>query len=273
MVLAGMAQDRAALGATGPGVLASQVVLNVQVPYSTVLELSREPGVLDGFGPVSAEHVRLMRPTVFRRVIVDGRSGRPVAIDDRLTPAARDGRGGPDRAGQRAQVRAMVEPLVVVDADEPQHDPSARLARLVDVRDVRCCGPGCSMTRTHRDHLEPYPVGATSARNLGRASARCHRAKHAGWTLRRHPDGSVTWLSPLGRTYHRPSPHVPPPRVSPYEESPPLRDVPTPRAEIPWAPKTTTSEAQGSTEAPGAGGLSDTGGADDPDDRDEPPPF
>jgi hypothetical protein len=36
----------------------------------------------------------------------------------------------------------------------------------------------------------------------------------------RHPDGSVTWTSPLGRTYRRPSPHVPPPVVLPPENGP-----------------------------------------------------
>jgi hypothetical protein len=109
----------------------------------------------------------------------------------------------------------MLRPAVVVDAVEPQHDPSARLARLVDLRDVHCAGPGCSSTRTDRDHLDPWPAGPTTAANLGRLSARCHAAKHSGWQLVRHPDGSTTWTSRYGRTYRRPSPHAPPPRVDP----------------------------------------------------------
>lgn len=235
MVLAGTAQDRVAVasessgaGASaarqpwtfGPEQLAAHVVLNVHVPVSTVLDLSREPGSLERYGPVSAEHIRLLRPRSWRRVMVDGASGRPIALDDRPTPVDRD----PERA--RAQVLEMLRPDVVVDADELQHDPSARLARLVDVRDVRCCGPGCSTTRTHRDHLEPHPSGATSARNLGRLSARCHRAKHAEWTLERHPDGSTRWTSPIGRVYDRPSPHAPPPQVDLHAELPPLRPRP-----------------------------------------------
>lgn len=94
------------------------------------------------------------------------------------------------------------------------------------MRDVRCCGPGCSSTHTHRDHLVPHPLGPTSASNLGRVSPRCHRAKHAGWDLRRHPDGSVTWTSPLGRVYERPSPHEPPPKVDLWQDLPPLRPAP-----------------------------------------------
>jgi hypothetical protein len=195
-------------------------VLNVHVPVSTVLDVSREPGSLERYGPVSAEHVRLLRPHSWRRVMVDSGSGRPIALDDRPTPADPD----PERA--REQVLEMLRPDVIVDADEPQHDPSARLARLVDVRDVRCCGPGCSSSHTHRDHLTPHPIGATSASNLGRLSPRCHRAKHAGWTLERHRGGSVTWTSPLGRVYDRPSPHAPPPRVDLYAEPPALRPRP-----------------------------------------------
>ena len=198
------------------------VVLNVHVPVATVLGLSREPGHLDGYGPISAEHVRLLRPRAFRRVMVDARSGRPIAVDDRAVAA------DPDPPVARQQVLDMLRPDVVVDRAEPQHDPSARLARLVDVRDRRCSGPGCSCTRTHRDHLVPHPLGPTAAWNLGRLSDRCHQAKHAGWTLQRHDDGRVTWLSPLGRTYRRPSPHRPPPQVDLYGDLPPLRPPPAP---------------------------------------------
>ena len=200
--------------------VAAQVVLNVHVPVATVLDLSSAPGGLDGYGPLSAEHVRLLRPTAFRRVMVDARTGRPIAVDDKLTPAEAD----PQAA--REQVQQMLRPEVVTDTAEPGHDPSVRLARLVDVRDVRCAGPGCGSTRNHRDHLIAWPAGPTAAWNLGPLSARCHQAKHAGWTLVRHPDGSVSWTSPLGRSYQRPSPHDPPPHVDLYAEPPAPRPAP-----------------------------------------------
>ncbi len=85
------------------------IVLNIHVPVATVLDLSREPGTLEGYGPVSAEHVRLLRPTAFRRVLVDGLSGRPVAVDDRTTAAAAD------PAAAREQVLAMLRPEVITD--------------------------------------------------------------------------------------------------------------------------------------------------------------
>lgn len=214
------------LAPTSSRAKAPAVVLNVHVPVSTVLELSREPGTLDGYGPISAEHVRLLRPTSFRRVMVEAISGRPIAVDDRATTFETD----PELA--RDQIRDLLRPDVVTDTAEPGHDPSARLARLVDVRDVRCCAPGCGSTRNHRDHLVPWPEGPTAAWNLGPLSARCHAAKHHGWTLVRHPDGSTTWTSPLARTYTRPSPHVPPPRVDLYADSPSLRRPP--EVDPPW---------------------------------------
>jgi hypothetical protein len=203
-----------------PEQVAAHVTLNVHVPVSTVLELSQEPGSLDKHGPLSAEHIRLLRPKSFRRVMVDALSGQPIAVDDKPSPAA------DTPAGRREQVQQMLRPDVIVGADEPQHDPSARLARLIDLRDVRCAGPGCSSSRCDRDHLQPHPVGATSARNLGLLSRRCHSAKHHGWTLHRHPDSSVTWTSPLHRTYDRPGPWQPPPKVDLHAEPPPLRQPP-----------------------------------------------
>ena len=86
----------------GPEQLAAHVVLDIHVPIATVLDLSREPGSLSGHGPVSAEHIRLVRPHAVRRVMADGATGRPVAVDDRTTPAA------PDRRQLRRQVHDML---------------------------------------------------------------------------------------------------------------------------------------------------------------------
>jgi len=153
--------------------------------------------------------------------MVDATTGRPIAVDDRTTPAAQD------PAALREQIQQMLTPAVVADVDEAQHDPSARLARLVDLRDLYCCGPGCSSSRTERDHLQPWAQGPTSARNLKRESPRCHHAKHHGWSLTAHDDGSTTWTSPLTRRYWRPSPHSPPPKADLWQDPPPIRSRPT----------------------------------------------
>ena len=166
----------------------------------------------------------------------------------------------------------MLRPAVVTDRDEAQHDPSARLARLVDVRDLYCCGPGCSSRRTERDHLDPWPNGPTSAANLSLESPRCHHAKHAGWTLVKHPDGSSTWTSPLGRTYTRPSPHAPPPRAELYDDPPPLRERPTPNPAVPERHLTADDLATNSRQRQAEQQRHEQASSADLQD-DDPPPF
>ena len=83
--------------------------------------------------------------------------------------------------------------------------------------------------------------------NLSAKSARCHRAKHAGWAVTRQPDGSTDWTSPLGHTYAKPGVWqappplptdltLPPPRLAAFHDQGPvtasdndlLWDEPTP---------------------------------------------
>jgi Domain of unknown function (DUF222) len=232
MVRALQAGD-AAGGAPGVSANPVRVVVNVHVPMDTVLDLASTPGQVDGFGPVSAEHVRRLLPTAaLRRVAVDAATGRPVAVDSRSVPAKRKGRAVAARsaAETRAALVAMISPMTVVDREEPQHDPSAALARLVDIRDSQCSGPGCSApaSLSDHDHTQPWPEGPTAAWNLVVRSRRCHRAKHTGWHPELHPDGSTTWISPLGRTYRRPSPHRPPTQLPETAALPPPREPSAP---------------------------------------------
>ncbi len=205
-----------------------RIVLNVHVPMATVLDRSSAPGHLDGHGPISAEHVRLLLPdAALRRVLVDVDSGRPLSADAEITPASGDA------AVTRARLRAMLRPAVISDVEEPRYRPSVRLDRFVRLRDQVCSAPGCSQPASacDLDHLVPYPAGPTSAGNLGPESRRCHRAKHSGWTVVRHLDGSVTWISPLGRSYRRPPPWDPPPAVGPQSTPP------QPYAVVHWQPR------------------------------------
>ncbi|MDT7537408.1 MAG: hypothetical protein QOI82_993 [Actinomycetota bacterium] len=202
-------------------------VFNVHIPVSTVLDRGSEPGMVDGYGEISAEHVRLLRPHAsLRPIYVDAQTGQPIQVGDTLIPPVGEPTGDAeaDLASARERVLALLRPVVQRDAIEEQHDPSAALSRLVDARDRWCAGVGCSSTRCDRDHLVAYPEGPTAVGNLGLKSRRCHGAKHNGWTMVRHPDGSVIWTSPLGRTYRRPSPHVPPPAVLPPESDPEPHD-------------------------------------------------
>jgi hypothetical protein len=185
----------------------SRVQAVVVVPVQTCLDLAGDPGDLLGYGPVTPAHARdLISAADLRKACADLRSGRLIALEDTL---ARAQGTSWTRSELESELLAMIDRRTPRDtATEPRHDPSRHLTDLVVLRDPRCSGPGCSMPARDcdLDHLTPYPAGDTSADNLGPASRRCHNAKtHGGWTLEPHPDGSVTWTSPLGRSVTRPS--------------------------------------------------------------------
>ena len=188
-------------------------VLAVHVGMTTLLELDNRPGQIDQGGALPASQVRVLLPDAdLQRVFVDPGSGVPMGIDPVLIPASGSASGAASAASDRlAQLLSLFE---LSDRAEPRHDPSRRLRAFVELRDQHCTGIGCSQPagRCHLDHEVPYPEGPTAAWNLGAKSARCHRAKHAGWTVTRRgpghesdgsPPGSTTWTSPLGHSYTR----------------------------------------------------------------------
>ena len=189
--------------------LDAPVVINVHIRVSTLLEIDHRTGFVEGYRPVSAEQVRFMLPTAgLRRLWVNADTGAPVKVDQTVQPPEAD------PGGARERVRSLLTPVVVTDRAEARHDPTGRLAALIEVRDQECSGPGCSVAarRSDLDHEVRYPDGPTAAWNLAARSRRCHRAQHSGWTALRQPDGGTGWHSPLGRDYQRPGcwqPHPP----------------------------------------------------------------
>lgn len=198
--------------------------LLVHTPMTTQLDLDNRSGWVEGLGPISAHHTRLLRPIAALQALwVDEATGVPLALDSRVQPPV----GEPDwedaatttRAATevRQRLRALLQPVVVDDGVEPGRFPSARLATFVKIRDLRCTGPGCAMpaSRCEIDHLVPVSEGGqTAAWSLGLKSPRCHHARHDGWEARRDDtDGSTHWLSPAGGEYPRRSPWRPPPPI------------------------------------------------------------
>lgn len=188
--------------------LQAPVTLNLHIPMVTALDLSHAPGVLEGYGPLDAWRLRELLPSAhIREIYVDADSGVP--LGSQATPERpRQGQDDPVELARR------IRHLTLVDWAEPQHDPSAALARQVKTRDQRCSGPGCTMAacRCHLDHEDEFPDGPTAEWNLGDKSPRCHGAKHHGWSADRRPDGSTLWTSPTGRTYTSRSVWDPPPK-------------------------------------------------------------
>jgi len=181
---------------------------------TTLLELDQRTGTLDGGGALPAAHARLLVPhATLRRVFTDPASGIPIGIDPHLFKPSKTQPTPPNLE----RLLALLTPFTLRDQAQPRHDPSDRLRDLIELRDQQCTGPGCSRTagQCHLDHEQPYPQGPTAAWNLSAKSARCHRAKHTGWTTERHgpgpQHGQTTWTSPLGHHYTRLSPwtHLP----------------------------------------------------------------
>ncbi len=108
----------------------------------------------------------------------------------------------------------------VLDVGRKRYQITASLRRLIITRDGSCRFPGCNATATrcHIDHATPWDEGGRSdVGNLGALCVRHHQLKtHGGWQLTNSkPDGSCTWRSPQGLTYH----HYPEPIITPAPQS------------------------------------------------------
>ncbi len=108
----------------------------------------------------------------------------------------------------------------VLDVGRKRYQITGSLRRLIITRDGSCRFPGCNATATrcHIDHVIPWDEGGRSdVGNLGALCVRHHQLKtHGGWQLTNSkPDGSCTWRSPQGLTYH----HYPEPIITPAPQS------------------------------------------------------
>ncbi|KRE80739.1 HNH endonuclease signature motif containing protein [Arthrobacter sp. Soil762] len=145
----------------------------ITVPIFSLLGVTEEPSMLDGYGPIPASMARELVANgadSFHRVLVDPRDGAPLEIGRtsyRLTKAMRN---------------------------------------WLRMRDGKCPFPGCSnhSLDNEADHLLAWHHGGTTGiSNLGQPCRRHHSLKHAsGWkptpATKNEPPG---WVSPSGRKY------------------------------------------------------------------------
>ncbi|MEO5313529.1 DUF222 domain-containing protein [Pseudarthrobacter sp. CC12] len=146
----------------------------VTVPVFSLLGLTDEPAMLDGFGPIPASMARKLLAggaDSFYRVLVDPRDGAPLEIgrkNYRLTGA---------------------------------------IKRWIRLRDAQCTFPGCTNKTpdNETDHLQAWEHGgATNVSNLAQLCRKHHRLKHhsqwaPGPATSKDPPG---WTSPTGRHYN-----------------------------------------------------------------------
>ncbi|MDR6793163.1 hypothetical protein J2X12_002337 [Pseudarthrobacter oxydans] len=157
-------------GLLSPGIRAQVLVT---VPVFSLMGLTEEPAVLDGFGPVPPSMARDLVANgadSFYRVLVDPRDGAPLEIGRssyRVTKAMRN---------------------------------------WLRLRDGQCPFPGCSNPSldNEADHLLAWHHGGTTGiSNLGQPCPKHHKLRHTtGWTptpaTKNQPPG---WTSPTGRHY------------------------------------------------------------------------
>lgn len=131
-------------------------------------------------------------------------------------PAELDGHGplhpgvARDLAGRmRGWSRLFLDPTgLVVETDN--YAPTEAMRRFLRARDQHCRFPGCRMPvhRCQVDHTFDHAKGGrTEIHNLAHLCASHHVLKHPDiadehrWSARQLPDGTIDWVSPLGRTY------------------------------------------------------------------------
>jgi len=167
----------------------------VTVSVATLLGMSNDPGVLAGYGPISADLAReISAEGTWQRLLTDPATG------------------------------------AVLEYGRTRYRPPAALADLVLARDPTCRFMTCAMPswRSDIDHCQAWEDGGhTGASNNAAANRRCHIVKHAaGWKVLQDATGHQTWISPTGKVYDNPPPEVGPIEIHPdtgdlHDDEPP----------------------------------------------------
>ena len=173
-------------------------VINVIATEAAVLGESDQPGYIEGYGVIDADHVRELADTA---------TIRPVECPD------------------------------VTEDEALRYQPSTALERWIRNRDLTCRFPGCDRRAwfcdvdhtTPFNHHDPSAGGLTVPWDLACYCREHHRLKTFhdgpnGWRDEQLADGTIVWTSPTGRVY----------KTTPagYDLFPQLRDAcraPTPR--------------------------------------------
>ncbi|HYN71591.1 MAG TPA: DUF222 domain-containing protein [Nakamurella sp.] len=153
--------------------------LNVTIAATTLAGLDELPGELDGYGPIPAD--------LCRALAVSAASITAVGVDPTCGTA--------------------------LDVGRTIYRPRLSHRDHVTQRDRTCRFPGCRQParRCQIDHSEEFcDGGATCPCNLACLCKFHHDLKTTGlWDAQQHPDASITWTSPTGRTYRTQTPEWP----------------------------------------------------------------
>ncbi|QUQ63264.1 DUF222 domain-containing protein [Kutzneria sp. CA-103260] len=142
------------------------VQVHVTIPVETLMGLTEDPGLLDGYGPIAADSAReLAMHGPWRGILLDN----------------------------RRHADAMTTHKYRADT---------RTREFIKVRDGgTCTAPGCTTPIQELDHTTPWPVGKTTATQLKGYCAHHHHLKHRDYTATLDEDGTLHWHTPQGRHY------------------------------------------------------------------------
>jgi hypothetical protein len=151
-----------------------QVEAVIVTDLTTQLGLTKHPGELSGYGPISPETAReLTKDATLRRLITDPLTG------------------------------------IMIDLGQTRYQPSKMLRRIVDAKHRTCRFPGCSRRaiKCDCDHKKTWISGGrTMTTNLHPLCRMHHNLKTDKlWHVEINDDGSETWTSPLGYVYVKPA--------------------------------------------------------------------
>ncbi len=134
--------------------------------------------------PVMPDEERTARP-----------GGRPAYLRPRWSP----------EGWQHALHRLRTDPLKPLQLSSDCYVPPRALKRHLEARDRTCIFPGCPRRASEcdKDHLIPFPRGATCEENLASECDHHHHAKHEYLPVERRADGTFRWRSPTGVTADR----------------------------------------------------------------------
>jgi hypothetical protein len=142
------------------------VQVHVTIPVETLIGLTEDPGLLDGYGPIPADMAReLAMHGPWRGILLDKyRHAAALSTD--------------------------------------KYRPPANIREFATVRDGgTCTAPGCNNPIRELDHVTPWPAGKTTATQLKGLCSWHHHRKHDNYTVTLDPNGTAHWTTPQGRHY------------------------------------------------------------------------
>jgi hypothetical protein len=219
-------------GAAGGGWPQLTGTVNLTMPMSTWLGLTRNPGEVASHGPVDAETCHdlasAMDPATRWCLTLTDEAGHAVAHacgpkgPTPPTPPPRGGSPSPEPPGRDpsadhrpaglAWAAGLATRLQYFETAPCSHarqsvgyKPSQSLRHLIEIRQRHCAYVGCrrAAVRSDLDHTLPFDKGGRTCEcDLAPVCRRHHRAKQAPrWHLSQDEPGRMTWRLPHDRVY------------------------------------------------------------------------